>query len=187
MYVLGSVSRLSNPSDLSILVLMPQCSDYCLVFPSTAWKCHPLQMAPGVTACFSQTRIHVLNTESTPSSEPLGRSFSEPQGTLMEQFDARFWSLVQQTPRLVGTEVCPCSCPSLSSAQPYAGYGAVPVSRLPQGRMRENVWSEYCRKVLQGNNNAALETSLFPKGLLCARPVPMTDIHQSNFYQSHLS
>lgn len=40
-----------------------------------------------------------MNTESAPWSEPLLGSFLVPQGTPMEQVDARALVLVQKTPR----------------------------------------------------------------------------------------
>lgn len=151
MYVLGSVSRLSNPTDLSILVLMSYYFDYCLVFWSTSWKCHPLQMALGIAACFSQTRIHVLNTESAPWSELLVGNFLEPQGAQMEQFDARFWFLVQQTARPVETAVCPV--PSLLSAQQSQMLATEGSSlQTPQGRWGcmsgPNIAGRYCEIII---------------------------------------
>lgn len=102
--MLGSVSRPPNPPDQPILVLIPHDFNYCLVFPSSSWKRRPLQMARGVAACFSQTRMHVLNIEPVPWLEPLVRSFSVLQGTWTEQLDARVWFVVEQTPRLVQME-----------------------------------------------------------------------------------
>lgn len=151
MYVFGSVSRLSNPTDLSILVLMSYYFDYCLVLRSTSWKCHPLQMALGVAACFSQTRMHVLNTESAPWSELLVRNFSEPHGAQTEQFDARFWFLGQQTARLVEGEVCPV--PSLLSGQHGQMLAAEGSSlQTPQGRWGSmsglNIAGRYCEIII---------------------------------------
>lgn len=116
-------------------------------------------MALGVTVRFLPNRDSFPEYTVSPLDQSLwAETFQCPQGlgwsSLMPGFG--FWLRKHQGWWRLRPD--PCPRPSLRSAQPDAGCGRVPVSRLPQGRVKEREGPEHFREVVQ-DDNAGLETS----------------------------